>query len=64
MHNPSQVILLFRVGSLISFIHDCSGETEDTFIADLSVGLATVNPCHISLPRRDFEVDKAFYIVS
>lgn len=21
---------------------DCSGETEDTFIADLSVGLATV----------------------
>ena len=31
-------------GAIIVYtIFDCSGETEDTFIADLSVRLATVN---------------------
>lgn len=35
---------------VLTFLYfGCSGETEDTFIADLSVGLATVLPCCIQL---------------
>ena len=37
----SQSAIKFCITNVVP-LFDCSGETEDTFIADLSVGLATV----------------------
>jgi enolase len=40
--NVKAVLIGFARLVLTIGIHNCSGETEDTFIADLAVGLATV----------------------
>ena len=46
----SSVIFSFLyVDANVSHLVYCSGETEDTFIADLSVGLATVS-YHLRFP--------------